>query len=71
MSQIKSWKRAKLQDLIKYLGFGFYNRKGNWRTKPHLKSVQKFEKNLKEITSRSNAMSIDEKIIKLNQVIRG
>ena len=56
---------------IKYLGFGFYNKKGTWRPKPHLKSAQKFENKLKEITSRSNAMSIDEKIIKLNQVIRG
>ena len=56
---------------IKYLGFGFYNKKGTWRPKPHLKSVQKFMKKLKDITSRSNAMSIDEKITKLNQVIRG
>ena len=58
-------------DQIKYLGFGFYNKKGTWRPKPHLKSVQKFEKKLKEITGRSNAKSIDEIIIKLNQVIRG
>lgn len=56
---------------IKYLGFGFYNKKGTWRPKPHLKSVQKFVQKLKDITSRSNAMSINEKIIKLNQVIRG
>lgn len=56
---------------IKYLGFGFYNKKGKWRPKPHLKSVQKFESKLKNITSRSNAMSISDKIIKLNQVIRG
>ena len=56
---------------IKYLGFGFYNKKGTWRPKPHLKSVQKFEKKLKDITSRSNAISIAEKIVKLNQVIRG
>lgn len=56
---------------IKYLGFGFYNKKGTWRPKPHLKSVQKFGRKLRDITSRSNAMSIDEKIIKLNQVIRG
>ena len=56
---------------IKYLGFGFYNKKGAWRPKPHLKSVQKFEKKLKDITSRSNAMSIEDKITKLNQVIRG
>ena len=56
---------------IKYLGFGFYNKKGTWKPKPHLKSVQKFVNKLKDITSRSNAMSIDEKIVKLNQVIRG
>ena len=56
---------------IKYLGFGFYNKKGKWRPKPHLKSVQKFTLKLKDITSRSNAMSIREKITKLNQVIRG
>ncbi len=56
---------------IKYLGFGFYNKKGMWRPKPHLKSVQKFKSKLKDITSRSNAMSISDKITKLNQVIRG
>ena len=57
---------------IKYLGFGFYKDKhGKLKPKPHLKSVQKFENKIKEITSRNNAMSIDEKITKLNQVIRG
>ena len=56
---------------IKYLGFGFYNNKGKWRPKPHLKSVQKFESKLKDITSRSDAISIADKIVKLNQVIRG
>ena len=58
---------------IKYLGFGFYKKinQNEWRPKPHLKSVQKFKSKLKDITSRSNAMSIREKITKLNQVIRG
>ena len=57
---------------IKYLGFGFYkDKQGRWKPKPHLKSVQKFEQKLKDITSRSNAMSIGDKITKLNQVIRG
>ena len=57
---------------IKYLGFGFYqNTQGKWKPKPHLKSIQKFKNKLKDITSRSNAMSIDNKITKLNQVIRG
>lgn len=57
---------------IKYLGFGFYrDKQGRWKPKPHLKSLQKFKSKLKDITSRSNAMSIDDKITKLNQVIRG
>ena len=56
---------------MKYLGFGFYVKKGKWRPKPHIKSVQKFKLKLKDITSRSNAMSISDKITKLNQVIRG
>ena len=58
-------------DEIKYLGFGFYNKKGMWRPKPHIKSVQKFKLKLKDITSRSNAISISDKITKLNQIIRG
>ena len=58
-------------DEIKHLGFGFYNKKGMWRPKPHIKSVQKFKLKLKDITSRSNAMSISDKITKLNQVMRG
>lgn len=57
---------------IKYLGFGFYkNKQGTWKPKPHLKSIQKFVKNLKYITSRNNSKTIDEKVTKLNQVIRG
>lgn len=57
---------------IKYLGFGFYkNNKGTWRPKPHIKSVEKFVNKLKEITDRSDGKSIDCKIERLNQVIRG
>ena len=84
MSSIKSYIENKLglivnvekskvarPNQIKYLGFGFYKTKGAWRPIPHPKSVQKFEKKLKEITGRSNAETIDEIISKLNQVIRG
>lgn len=57
---------------IKYLGFGFYYTKtGIIKPKPHLKSVQKFKRKLKQITKRSWSISLDERIIKLNQVIRG
>ena len=57
---------------IKYLGFGFYYTKtGIIKTKPHLKSVQKFIRKLKQITKRSWSISLDERISKLNQIIRG
>lgn len=57
---------------IKYLGYGFYYTKtGIIKTKPHLKSIQKFKRKLKQITKRNYSISLNERIIKLNQVIRG
>ena len=57
---------------VKYLGYGFYyTKKGIIKPKPHLKSIQKFKRKLKQITKRSWSLSLDERIIKLNQVIRG
>ena len=59
-------------DQIKYLGFGFYYTKtGVIKPKPHLKSIQKFKRKLKQLTKRSWSISLDKRIIKLNQVIRG
>lgn len=57
---------------IKYLGFGFYFTKtGIIKPKPHLKSIQKFKRKLKQLTKRSWSIALDERIPKLNQVIRG
>ena len=57
---------------IKYLGFGFYYTKtGIIKPKPHLKSIQKFKRKLKQLTKRSWSISLNERITKLNQVIRG
>ena len=56
---------------IKYLGFEFYYKNGKVRPKPHLKSIQKFKRKLKEVTGRSNGLSISEKVKRLNQIIRG
>jgi len=57
---------------IKYLGYGFYYTKtGIIKPKPHLKSIQKFKRKLKQLTKRSWSISLDERIIKLNQAIRG
>lgn len=57
---------------IKYLGFGFYYEKsGKIKPKPHLKSIQKFKRKLKQITKRNWSIALKERIEKLNQVIRG
>ena len=58
-------------DNIKYLGFGFYRKKGMWKPKPHLKSIQKFKRMLKRLTKRNVSISLDERIKKLNCYIRG
>lgn len=58
---------------IKYFGFGFYIKPGqdNWRPKPHIKSIQKFKRKLKQITKRSYSISLAIRIQRLNYVIRG
>lgn len=55
---------------MKYLGFGFYNKNG-WKPKPHLKSIEKLKTKLKSATGRNRPMSIEERIQKINEVVRG
>ncbi len=57
---------------IKYLGYGFYyTETGIIKPKPHLKSIQKFKRKLKQLTKRSWSITLNGRITKLNQVIRG
>ena len=58
---------------LKYLGFGFWKdrKDGKWKAKPHQDSVTKFKRKLKELTKRSWSVSMDLRILKLNEVIRG
>lgn len=56
---------------IKYLGFSFYQSKGKVEIRIHPKSIAKFKDKIREITSRSNAMSMEVRYKKLKQVIRG
>jgi len=57
---------------IKFLGFGYYRTpKGEYRPKPHLKSVQKFQRKLKQLTKRSHSISLDKRIKDINYVVRG
>lgn len=56
---------------IKYLGFSFYQTKGKVEIRIHPKSIAKFKDKIREITSRSNAMSMTIRYTKLNQAIVG
>ena len=60
-------------DDIKYLGFGFYQKtnQNRWRPKPHIKSVQKFKIKLRDILVRSRSSNLDERLLKLKQLIYG
>ena len=56
----------------KYLGFSFWKSKGGkWKPKPHLKSYQKLIRKLKQLTNRSWSISLDNRIKKINHLIRG
>ena len=58
---------------IKYLGFGFYKKinQNIWRPKPHIKSINKFKIKLRGILVRSKSISLDERLLKLKQIIYG
>ena len=56
----------------KYLGFSFWKTAGGkWKPKPHIKSYQKLKRKLKQLTNRSWSISLDERIKKINYVVRG
>ena len=55
----------------KFLGFSFYYRKGGVGIRVHEKPVRKFKLKIKEITSRSNARSMAQRVTKLNQTVTG
>ena len=56
---------------LKFLGFSFYYKKGGIGIRVHHKSVVKFKRKLKEITGRSNAMSMSLRMLKIKQLITG
>lgn len=57
---------------IKYLGFGFYyDDSGKCNPRPHEKSIEKFKRKLKQLTSRNWSVDMDYRIMKINQVVRG
>jgi len=60
----RPWKR-------KFLGFSFYIKKGEVGIRVHAKSAKKFKEKLRRLTGRSNAMSMNQRMVKLKQLIAG
>ena len=56
---------------LKFLGFSFYRGKGEYRLRVHDKPLNKFKAKLRELTSRSNAMNMEYRFLKLKQSIVG
>ena len=84
MNSISSWIKRKLSlkgnmrksrvtrpTKLKFLGFGFLKMDGRWEARAHQVSLANFKRKLKAITSGSWSISMDERIKRLNWVIRG
>lgn len=56
---------------LKYLGYTFYRKKGEMGLRVHPKSIKRLKDKLKAVTSRSNAMSMEQRALKLKQIIVG
>ena len=55
----------------KFLGFSFYAAKGGFKIRVDAKSLKRLKDKLRLLTSRSNGWSMEARIYRLNQVIRG
>ena len=56
---------------LKYLGYGFWKDKTEWRARPHEDSVTRFRRSIKQLCRRNWSISLTARLMKLNQVIRG
>ena len=56
----------------KYLSFSFWKTAGGkWKPKPHIKAYQKLIRKLKQLTKRSWSISLDNRIQRINYLVRG
>ena len=72
--KLKVNKNKSAVDLVtnrKFLGFSFYYRKGKFKIRIHDKSIKRFRDKIRDITNRNRGISIDERILRLNDTIRG
>jgi len=56
----------------KFLGFGYFcGKDGKYQAKPHIKSVLKLKRKLKVLTKRSWSISLDARLAKIKQLVKG
>lgn len=55
----------------KFLGFSFYFTKGGAEIKIHEKSYRRFRAKIREVTNRNKGISMESRLIKLNQITIG
>lgn len=56
---------------LKYLGFGFWKDKTEWKARPHESSVEKFKRKIKKLCKRKWSVDLTYRIKKINEVTRG
>ena len=56
---------------LKYLGFGFWKSSEGWRARPHQNAVMKFARKLKALCRRNWSVTLDCRLEKLREIIRG
>ena len=56
---------------LKYLGFGFWKDKDEWKARPHEDSVEKFKRKLKALCRRNWKVDLTYRFQKINEVTRG
>ena len=56
---------------LRYLGFGFWKDKEEWKARPHNDSIQKLKRKLKALCKRSWNIDLTYRIKKINEATRG
>jgi len=62
---------ARVNQNVKYLGYGFYKNKGEWRFCVHSKSIAKLKAKIRVITARSNGWSLEWRKYRLKVLVNG
>ena len=72
--KLKVNKKKSAVDIVsrrKFLGFSFYFSKSGAEIRIHEKSVKRFEDKIRFYTNRNRGISMEYRLYKLNQVMRG